>query len=228
MLNECMDACKHGYTTTAHVHRAICSTAMCIACSEVVDGAYRSSHTILAPLVAACRRGTEPVANLFDNNPSSVGNIGNASPNPYYIVILASSVGAIKAVWLYARNDSAWGELNNVTVSLSNTATFGAGTIKTCASGITATGQGQLVKVACEGAATYNVQQWVYVQRFATGDGVFFGLAEIRVMRGGVCGFGGCVQATRRICMYVYVGTCTHYEYGRQLARCHACKMHGT
>ena len=135
-----------------------------------------------------CRftQGTEPAANLIDNNLNNVGNVGNDSPTPYYTLTLARAVPNLKAVWLYARNDDYWSEFSNVMVSLSTSATFGAGNISVCASGVTATGKAALMRVACEGAAFGRSWQYVYVQRInSAGSSVTVGLAEIGVMSGG-------------------------------------------
>ena len=138
-------------------------------------------------LLHGCRvTWDEPAARLIDNNPTTVGNVNNFSPTPYYTLTLATAVPNLKAVWLYARNDTYWAELTNVSVSLSTSATFGAGDISVCASGVTATAKGAVMRVACEGAAVGRSWQYVYVQRFnSTSAGVNFGLGEIQVMSGG-------------------------------------------
>jgi hypothetical protein len=139
-------------------------------------------------LLPTCRfsQGSEPASNLNDNNLNNVGNVGNDSPTPYYTLTLARAVPNLKAVWLYARNDQHWAEFSNVTVSLSTSATFGAGNISVCASGVTATAQAAVMRVACEGAAFDRSWQYVYVQRInSAGSNVNFGLGEIRVMSGG-------------------------------------------
>ena len=140
--------------------------------------------------MSACSRRNpwtpEPAANLIDNNLNNVGNVdGNASPTPYYTLTLASAVPKLKAVWIYTRDDQNWRDFQNARVSLSTSATFGAGNISVCASGVTATAQAEVVKVACEGAAFGRSWQYVYVQRITSGGDAYFGLAEIRVMTGG-------------------------------------------
>ena len=113
-----------------------------------------------------CRRSNEPPSNLIDNNFSNTGNVDNTSPNPFYVITLASAVSDLKAVWLYARPDTPWREFTNVTVTLSTSATPGAGNTSVCASGVTATGPGAVMKVECEGAAAARaIWQYVHVQR---------------------------------------------------------------
>lgn len=148
-------------------------------------------HGLMPACCTPCRRNAaEGVGNLRDGNLGNVGNVDNTIPNPFYVLTLASSVSDLKAVLLYARNDAAWGELSNATVSLSTSATLGAGNASVCARGVQAAGQGAVMKVECEGAAAAGLSSWqyVHVQRFTNGGGVNFGLAEIRVMRGGECG----------------------------------------
>lgn len=134
----------------------------------------------------ACRRSNEPASNLIDGNLSNVGNVDNLSNTPFYVLTLVRAISNLKAVWIYARNDTAWNELSRVNVSLSTSATPSAGTFSRCASNVTATGQAAVMRVACEGAAAGRSWQYVHIQRDNSGGAnVNFGLAEVRVMSGG-------------------------------------------
>ena len=74
----------------------------------------------------------------------------------------------------------------NVTVSISASAVLGGTNTSICAAGINATSQASVVKVSCNHVTGRSSWRYVHVQRFTSvTTGVSFGLAEIRVMRGG-------------------------------------------
>ena len=141
---------------------------------------------LLCPL-SPCSRADEPTSNLLDSILSSEGNNANTSPSPYYTVVLDAPINDLRAVWLWSRDEAVWAdELSSVYVFLSTSPTPGYGREVLCsASNVSATGANQLVKVSCEGAAAGSSWQYVRVQRFTYGAGMSFGLAELRVMRGG-------------------------------------------
>ena len=139
-----------------------------------------------------CRVGGPPhaiaVPQLIDNK-LGPGKEQAASTRgtAYFAVALAAPVPDLKAVVLYtpAIGSGARG-FENLTVSLSTSATLGAGTISVCASGLTEPAEGAVVRVACEGAAFGGSWQYVYVTKPPSNVGaVAFQLAEIQVMRGG-------------------------------------------
>jgi hypothetical protein len=136
---------------------------------------------------AAVRRFSVPVLRIFGSEVPSLaydGNLNNwfssdSSANPWISFKLDSVYADVNAVQLWARSDSSWTQVDNLTVAVSATPGPFAGTI--CATGITATTSVKSFNISCPPTPSVN---WVTVYR-ASASSATVSVGEIRVARGG-------------------------------------------
>ena len=117
----------------------------------------------------------------------------DSNANPWISFKLDSVYADVNAVQLWARSDTLWTQVDNLTVAVSATLGPFAGTI--CATGITATASVKSFNISCPPTSSVN---WVTVYR-ASASSVSVSVGEIRVARGGcmaLCNVSGCHSVT--------------------------------
>ena len=113
----------------------------------------------------------------------------DSTANPWISFRLNSIYADVAVVQLWARSDTYWNQVDNVTVAVSAAPGPFAGTI--CATNITATASVRSFNISCPPTPSV---QWVTVYR-ANASSVVVSVGEIKVARGGcmaLCNAPGC------------------------------------